>query len=628
MSDDAAGTDVVVDRDVMVAMRDGVRLATDVYRPAPRPERSAAPLPVVLSRTPYDKTEADDGAGWARRFAREGYVAVVQDCRGCFRSEGEVDFLFPEADDGYDTVAWIRRQPWCDGRVGTLGTSWSGWAQTALAAAGAEGVAAMVPVMSGADGRTSSIRHGGAMELRWLAWAFWHSAANTQAELVARPWVTSALTGGPPFGELLRRWPPRPGTTQLGDAAPAYERWALELLAHGDDDEYWRHPSVAPVAHLDTFTDAPTLLVGGWYDSYTRGTLELYQALSATKRGPVKVVVGPWTHGQLEQPFAGDVWFGADAVFDGDAVHRRWFDRWLRDLPNGADDDSPVRIFVMGGGSGRPGPGGRLHHGGRWREEASWPLARTRYTPFHLHADGSLDRRAPDLPEASTTFRFDPSEPVPTIGGNVSSLAEIVPPPAGVDPRLVPADDRNRDLVPPGGFDQMERADVFGCSPPYLPLATRADVLVFRTAPLEEALEVTGPVEVTLWVATTALDTDITAKLIDVYPPSPWYPRGYALNLTDSIVRLRYRNDARAPVETTPGEVVEVLVTLYPTSNVFAAGHRIRLDISSSNFPRFDVNPNTGEPLGRERGRVIAKTTVFHDSARPSRIVLPVVPTG
>jgi hypothetical protein len=180
----------------------------------------------------------------------------------------------------------------------------------------------------------------------------------------------------------------------------------------------------------------------------------------------------------------------------------------------------------------------------------------------------------------------------------------------------------------PGGFNQVESPNVYGCSEPYLPLGSRPDVLVFETEPLEQAVEVTGPIEVKIWVSSNAPDTDFTAKLIDVYPPSPWYPSGYALNLTDSIMRLRYRNGAESPDFPEPGEVSEITITLYPTSNLFARGHRIRLDISSSNFPRFDVNPNTGEPIGKDRMKRVAENTVYHDAMRPSHIVLPLVPVA
>jgi hypothetical protein len=613
----------------MVPMRDGVRLATDVYRPARRGRPVPGRFPVLLHRTPYNKTEIEATFGQCRWFASRGYVVVTQDCRGCFGSGGEVNFLVPEAEDGFDTLAWISGQEWAAGPVGSFGCSWSGWTQTAMAALGPDNLAAMVPNMSGADAHASSVRHGGALELRFLAWAFWHSAYNTQADL-ARDSVSAALNfGAPPFSDWLRRLPLRKGQTQLA-LVPAYERWALELLTRADYDDYWRHPSLNPRLHWDRFPDCPVLLVGGWYDSYTRGTFENWAGLAQRKRGPVRVLMGPWTHGLTtpELSHAGDVEFGPEAALDSfDEVHLRWFDRWLRGVDNGLDGEAPIRLFVMGGGPGGRSAQGRLVHGGRWRDEQEWPLARTVFTDYYLHADGALRPVPPEEPASSTTYRFDPANPVPSIGGNVSSLRDVLPLPRGItDPAHAGRGERTHDILRPGGFDQREDPSFFGCRPPYLPLGARADVLVFETEPLREPVEVTGPVAVVLWVATSAPDTDFTAKLLDVYPPSPGHPLGYALNLTDSIARLRYRNGRERGDPVRPGEPVQVTITLYPTSNLFVAGHRIRLDVSSSNFPRFDVNPNTGEPIGRDRRRVVADNTVFHERGRPSRVVLPVIP--
>ncbi|WP_433338685.1 CocE/NonD family hydrolase [Spirillospora sp. CA-294931] len=612
--------------DLMVPMRDGARLATDVYRPAGQDGVVGTPLPTLLVRTPYGKSTAGEEDEWAHWFTARGYVVVIQDCRGCFGSEGELGFLGCEAEDGHDAVGWVRAQPWCDGQVGTWGTSYLGWTQTATAAAGTEGLAAMVPNQSGANGYTSSIRHGGALELRWIAWMFWHSARNTQAALKAQPWVDAALNKDPiPFGQWLRRWPIRPGATQLA-LVPPYERLAFALLTHDSYDDFWTNPGINPAAHLDRFTDVPTLLMGGWYDSYTRATFELFEGLSARKTGPIKLIVGPWSHDRTGETTAGDLWFGQDAAIDVIGTHLRWYDRWLKQRPNGADHDPPVRIFVMGGGSGARGPEGRLSHGGRWRDEYEWPLARTVHVPYYLHQDGGLNPQPPAEDTSSTTYRFDPADPVPSIGGNVSSLFEAPGLPPGItDPRDTYMFEGIQNLLEPGGFDQRESAHLYGSQPPYLPLAARADVLVFQTDPLVDDLELTGPIEVRLWVTTTAADTDFTAKLIDLYPPSTAHPHGYALNLTDSIIRLKYRTgDPPSPLP--PGEITPVTITLYPTSNLFVAGHRIRLDISSSNHPRFDINPNTGEPPGTQRRHLIADNTVFHDTQRPSHIILPTVP--
>ena len=310
-----------------------------------------------------------------------------------------------------------------------------------------------------------------------------------------------------------------------------------------------------------------------------------------------------------------------------DELHLRWFDRWLRGVDNGLDAEAPLRIFVMGGGSGRRSGAGRLVHGGRWRDEREWPLARTRFTDFYLHGDGALRVEPPREEHSATIYRFDPAHPVPSIGGNVSSLRDVLPLPTGIgDPGYAGRGERTADIMRPGGFDQREGPTFHGCRPPYLPLGSRADVLVFQTEPLREPTEVTGPIEAVLWVATSATDTDFTAKLIDVYPPSPWHPFGYALNLTDSLTRLRYRNGRERGEPVPPGVPVQVTITLYPTSNLFMPGHRIRVDISSSNHPRFDVNPNTGEPIGRDRRRVVADNTVFHARGRESRLVLPIIP--
>jgi putative CocE/NonD family hydrolase len=266
------------------------------------------------------------------------------------------------------------------------------------------------------------------------------------------------------------------------------------------------------------------------------------------------------------------------------------------------------RALDIGTGTGddRRSPAGRLRHGGTWRAECEWPLARARPTALYLHADGSLAPQKPSEEGSSTTYTFDPKHPVPTIGGNISS---------------------NANLMTNGGYDQRPRDDTHAAAN-RLPLSERQDVLVFRTAPLEADLEVTGTVEVRLWVSSTAPDTDFTAKLIDEIPPNPDYPLGFDLNIGDSILRLRYREGLDRQVLLKPGEIVPITIRLYPTANVFKRGHRIRVDVSSSNYPRFDVNPNTGDPLGQNRRAVSADNTVFHDAARPSHVVLPVVPTG
>lgn len=625
--------DSACDRDVRVEMRDGVGLATDVYRPVRDGEVVDEPGPALLLRTPYDKRYAE--AGYARYFARHGYHVLVQDVRGTYASEGELDLLVDEAEDGAYTLGWIDAQPWSNGSVGMWGTSYSSFTQLAAATQGPTNLRCLVPNQSASHAWRSSMRHGGAFELRWLAWAFWHSAMNTQADLHRDPWVASALgLDAPSTSDWLTRLPLRPGASQLR-LVPNYERWLLRLMRTSDETDLWLTPALAPVRYVERFPAADVLLMGGWYDSYTRSTIELYDAMRAQAHLDVRLLMGPWVHGASspESSRAGDIDLGADAaVPDLRELHLRWFEHTLRgandDAAAGEVDDLPVRAFVMGRGTGERTADGSLDHGGVWRSSASWPPDGGVAHTLYLRAEGALSAAPPEEPATATTFRFDPTWPVPSIGGNVSSLSQLRPLPPG----LASAGDagggkRRDDVMSPGGYDQVEGPDLFGCKPPYLPLASRHDVLVFRTDPLEDDVEVTGPVRAHLYVSSTAVDTDITAKLVDEYPPSAAYPLGYALNLTDSILRLRYRDGGQQRL-LEPHEVVLVTIELYPTSNVFAQDHRIRLDVSSSNFPRFDVNPNTGDPLGTERRWNVAENTIHHDPDRPSHLELTLVPDG
>ena len=290
---------------------------------------------MLLQRTPYNKQETEEESGDAPFFARHGYVCAVQDCRGCFASGGDLDFLLADAEDGADTVEWLGRQAFGNGRVGTWGTSWAGWTQTALAALAPSNLYTMVPNMSGSNAHNSSVRQGGAMELRFMAWAFWHSAYNTQAKLSAD--LAALNFGAPSFRDWLSRMPIRPGMTQLA-LVPAYERWVFDLFTRADYDEYWLHPSLNPQAHYDRFPDMPVLWVGGWYDSYTRGTIENFEGLEQTKSAPQHLLMGPWTHGHttMQLDHAGDVEFGPEAAVPSFlAVQLRWFDRWLKGVGNG-----------------------------------------------------------------------------------------------------------------------------------------------------------------------------------------------------------------------------------------------------------------------------------------------------
>jgi putative CocE/NonD family hydrolase len=591
----------VVAKSVMVPMRDGVRLATDVYLPAREGVRLPGKFPAILLRTPYDK---DKSAGeYAGFYASRGYVFIAQDTRGRFRSEGIWRMIVEDAPDGFDTAAWIVNQPWSDGGFGTLGTSYEGGTQHALATMNPPGLKAMVPVDALANAGYFGMRNGGAFELRFFNWIFLYGApegSRASRDPAARAALEEAEKNR---RQYLLQLPLRKGTTPLR-LAPEYEDWLVWAMGHGENDAYWKQPGFDVIDHMDTYKDVPVYLIGGWYDSWARQTTMNYRALSKNKKSSQKLIMGPWIHGSHTESAHGQADFGPSAALNGLEFRLRWFDRWLKNIPNGAESDAPVKVFVMGGGTEARTPDGRHLHGGVWREEKEWPLARTRLTPFYLHADGMLSTAAPAESRSATSYDFDPRNPVPTIGGNISSADGI---------------------MLQGAWDQKCGEHVWNCADK-LPLSARRDVLVFETPPLSEDVEVTGPIDVKLWASSSAEDTDFTAKLIDVHPPSADFPAGMDMNLEDGIIRARFRNSLEKQELMQPGEIYQFTIALYPTSNVFKAGHRMRLDISSSNFPRFDVNPNSGEPLNAHRRMVIATNSIYHDAVHPSHVILPIIP--
>jgi putative CocE/NonD family hydrolase len=615
----AAGQDyeVAIETDVMVPMRDGVRLATDVHRPARGGVPVAGAFPVLLERTPYGKNNETPRERTARDprakrredvaacFVHQGYVVVIQDLRGRYRSEGRFTKYIGEANDGRDTVDWIVAQPWCNGRVGTFGLSYAAHTQTALATQRPRGLSAMFLDCGGfSNAFRGGIRHGGAFELKQATWAYKQALLSPVAE--ADPLVRAAL-----LAEDIRDWfhamPWKPGHSPL-QWAPEYESYLFEQWEHGTFDEYWKQPELYAAGHYDAFDGIPVHLMCGWWDPYAQTTTENYIGISKRPKSRVRMVLGPWTHGERSVTHAGDVDFGPQATLDGhvaedySALRLAWFDECLKSERPKASDPV-VRYFRMGGGSGRRNADGRLDHGGSWRAASDWPVPSTEYRAFYLNADGVLRTDAP-RGDAYVEFDFDPAHPVPTIGGTITS---------------------GEPLMFPGAYDQRTHEGVYGARPPYLPLAARADVLVFETPPLERDVEITGPIVVKLWISSSAPDTDFTAKLIDAYPPGADYPQGYAMNLTDGIMRCRYRKSWEKPQMLASGEIAEITIEPMPTSNLFRRGHRIRVDISSSNFPRFDVNPNTGESEGRARRRQIAVNRVYTNARCPSHIVLPVV---
>ena len=631
--------DVSAELNVMVPMRDGVRLATDVYRPRD-PETGEPveePLPVLLDRTPYGKRGAQARHGeW---YASRGYVVAIQDVRGRFDSEGEFEIFVNEAEDGADAVEWLAARPYCDGQVATLGTSYGAWVQSALATQDPEGLAAMFVNMGAANGRKATFRHNGAFELRWLCFAL-TLAGGFAHESLEDPAVQQRFADTD-VREVLADWPPKRGETALA-ALPTYEDWAFEIMETGSESEaLWRNPGIDFERHYDRSADVPTVYSGGWWDSYTKATCDNYVGLSGRKAADHHLLVGPWTHlarlpgghdhsDELlyppltwEQATAGDLAFGDDAVRPYRETRLHFFDHHLKGEDTWADEP-PVRYFLMGTGDGRRTETGRVFHGGEWRKAEDWPPAGTEATRYYAHADGTLSTDAPTAEASATSYEYDPEDPVPTVGGNSSSYITYEPREESV--RAYPLGDRRLiDFAGRGAYDQREHDWVWGDGGG-APLEAREDVLVFRTPPLDEPVTIAGPIGVTVYGSTDAADTDFTAKLIDEYPESDEHPEGLALNLCDSICRGRFRGYRGEPDFVEPGAVAEYYMEPYPTANVFKAGHRIRLDVSSSNFPRYDPNPNTGGPLFGDEAAVVATNTVHHEVDHPTHVELPIQP--
>ncbi len=589
---------VLAQRNFMVPMRDGKRMATDIYLPGHNGVAVSEKFPVLLQRTPYDKTASQKQAEY---FAQHGYAVAVQDTRGRYKSEGNFAKVQPvDATDGFDTIEWLAKQPWSSGAVGMWGTS---FAAHMIAGAAILHPVALKTAVINMGGMSNAWDHGvryrGTYEMgRQLTWAWGQLAADAP-----NPSVKKLLLEQ----EKVETWydvqPMRRGLNPLS-VAPLYEGWYMDFFEHADYDAYWKDPMMNWSEHYRETSDIPMIHISGWYDIFLAGAFNNFVELSKIKKAPERIMIGPWTHSGNAREYAGDASFGpAAAITDFSTdYHLRWFDHFLKGKATGVEKDAPLRLFVMGSGDGHKDADGRIFHGGSWINANEWPIAGTRMVPYYFHADGSLSPAKPTERTSSTTYTFDPRHPVPTIGGGSSA--------------------RLKD----GAYNQREDPRFPPSQPPYLPLRSRADVVVFQTEPLEEDMEIIGPIHVEVFASSDKTDTDFTAKLVDVYPPSDTWPGGYDLNITDAIIRGRYRATRDHAVMLKPGRVYSFPVDPFPTANVFKKGHRIRVDISSSNFPRFDVNPNTGEPLGKNRRMVSADNTIYHSAIYPSHIILPIAP--
>ena len=605
---------------VMVSMRDGVRLATDIHLPARDGKPLDGPWPVVMVRTPYDKTRLGDQASIVRLrdYTFHGYAAVAQDCRGRCQSEGDFYPFLNEVNDGHDAIAWIGRQTWCNGKVGTIGTSYNAQTQSSMATTNPPHLASQYVSQGYSNYHRTRTRTNGVFNLHRFEWFLRMAVEGREAN--ADPVLKAAIEDmRDHLYEILRdAFPIREGQTPLA-GAKTYERALFDFMTKAEFSEYWRHPGLNLEPHYDSYKDVPVTWLGGWFDGYSLDTVRNYQAMSTRKKSPQFLVMGPWPHGmgQESKTFSGQAYFGESAAFSTVEERLRWLDWTLKGLDNGYAKCAPVRLFVMGGGTGKAlkGPrhehliGGTIDHGGAWRDEQEWPLARTKLTPYYFHSTGLLSPSRPESAVAPTTYDFDPHDPVPMLHIPGKRWTDIGGPffRAGVS------------------FHQRDHAsNEHGKN--HLPISMRQDIVVFQTPPLDRDVELTGTTDVILYVSSSAVDTDFTATLIDQYPGNSDYPEGFALNLSFSIQRCCYRDSYEKPQLMKPGEVYKLQFTLPPTCNVFKSGHRIRIDVSSSLWPEWEPNPNTGASPGRYRRKIIATNSIYHDEKHSSHVVIPVIP--
>ena len=533
----------------MVPMRDGVRLATDIYRPS-----AEGRFPVLVTRTPYNKTGSRREAIYC---AGHGYVVLAQDVRGRFASEGEFYALVNEGRDGYDTIEWAAAQPWSNGKVGTAGASYLGWVQYNAAMLQPPHLVAMFALVAGSNYFASG-RPGGAPGLP--LWTLFMAQTSPEAQKMPelRDKMEAIVRDPDPWLAL-----PRDLREKMFLPFPDYLRMYRDFYARPAFDDYWKQPGYYTAGYYRDMKDVPTFFLTGWYDSFTGQVIENFVALSKIQKSMKRLLIGPWPHATGRER-CGDAEFGSAAAVDQLALERDWFDHWMKGTEFRMVSREPVRIFRMGGGMLRSDA--PVTPGGEWEDLPAWPPANARPRRYYLNA-AALETTAPPAGQGASSYSYDPKHPAPTRGHN-----------------------GNRACV----MDQAE-------------LEKRSDVLSFISSVLGKPVDVTGTVRATLWVSSSAEDTDSTAKLVDVYP------NGYAMNLSDGVIRTSYREGLDRMVPMQPGKVYKTTIDLGATSNRFAAGHRVRLDISSSNFPKTEPNPNP------------ARNAVYHDAGRPSYIELPEV---
>ncbi len=569
-SSDASSTlnEIRIIRHQAATMRDGVKLYGDVYLP-----RAEGRYPTIIVRTPYG-VQRDGVHETMIKFAKQGYAIMIQDTRGRYESEGQWDPFRSEAKDGHDTVQWASKQPWSNGKVALQGGSYLGHVQWRAASLQPPNLVAMFPAVASTNIYANWITLGGAFRLSFNYG--WGVARMPDRIMLPQYWHTEKYS--PPelqYETILKHLPLKEGDLQsAGYAVKHYRDW----VAHPGYDAYWKE-----ISDEESFSkiNVPVHTSGGWFDIFLQGTINGFagvrkQGANEKARRETKMIIGAWGHGPSQK--FGDVDFGSQNMrvqFDREL---RWFDHYLKGLDNGIDREPPVEIFYMGAN--------------QWRHEQDWPIPGTKFTPFYIasngqansdQGNGSLSAKEPAGAE-SDQYSYDPNNPVPTVGGNNC---------CGTPTLAGPKDQRV--------------------------IENRKDILVYTGRPLDQPLAIAGPVKMKLFASTDGPDTDWVVKLIDVYP------NGFSMNIAEGILRARYRKGTDKVELLKPNEVYEYEIDLVGTANVFLPGHRIRLDITSSHFPQFDRNPNTGDTFGSTSRVRVAKQTIFHSAQRPSHIVLPVV---
>lgn len=527
--------------------------------------RASGTFPTVLMRTPYSNN-MDVTIERARVLANDGYACVIQDIRGRWDSDGDYYPFHPDVDDGFDTQEWVGQQEWSNGKIGMAGGSYLGLVQWLSAPLRSQYLTCLAPRVICGDFYHGLVYPGGALQLNVVMTWGMRTNGRTGQSIDYHDWTNAfrAL----PVGDV---------DLSAGRSLGFFKDW----IEHPAYDDYW---NAIDVEDKWDEIDVPAFSMGGWFDLYSADAFTNFNGIRKNGRTPEarqsRLIVGPWPHGLSESSKTGDVDFGAGSLADLDGEETRWFDYWLKGIDNGIVDEPPLRLFIMGINE--------------WRDEHEWPLARTDWQRWNLHSDGDANSvrggglLSIDTPtdEPEDRFVYDPEFPVQTVGGNNCC---------------------SPDIVPWGPYDQRA-------------VEMRSDVLVYTSDPFEEDMEVTGPIKVVLYAATDGPDTDWTAKLVDVSPT------GYAMNLCDGIFRARYRESRSEARLLEPNRVYEYEIDVAVTGNVFQKGHSVRIEISSSNFPRFDRNLNTGKDYGKDAEIRVANQTVYHSREYPSHVLLPVIP--